>query len=200
MLTFYFVRHGAKEAVPFDPPLTEVGVKQAEVTAEYLRNISFKAIITSPKLRTVQTAQAIAFPHVLEVSTDERLIERMEWENRESFDEFISEWSRTDNDRNFQPKIGVSSTAKGVIMKEVVDELIAKYKDGNVLIVTHGGSIGDLLRYIFGNEAVPHITDPVVNAPHILISECSITIIENNDNDYSLVRLNDTSHLSIPLS
>ena len=198
MITFYLVRHGNKEAIPFDPPLTKVGVKQAAVTAQYLKQISFKAIITSPKLRTVQTAQAIASPLALEVITDERLTERMEWENKESFDEFIAEWSKTDNDRNFQPKTGASSTAKGVIMKKVVDELTSKHKDGNVLIVTHGGSIGDLLRHIFETDTIPHVVDPVTNAPHILISECSITVIKNNDNEFTLTKLNNTSHLLDP--
>lgn len=194
MITFYLVRHGAKEAVPLDPPLTVTGLKQAEATAQYLSNILFKAIIASPKLRTLQTAQIIARRQSLQVLTDKRLIERMEWENNESFIDFIAEWRKTDIDRNYYSKTGDSSVNKGKMMKEVLKELSDTYQDGNILIVTHGGAIGDLLRTILGNTTVPHLIDPVTGAPHIQISECSITIVENNNDRYTLIRLNSISH------
>ncbi len=199
MTTFYLVRHGNKEAIPFDPSLTTIGIKQAEVTAEYLKEIPFTRIVASPKVRTRQTAEIIAKPHNLSVTLDPRLQERLEWENKESFDEFIAEWSKTDLDRSYQPTTGDSSEGKGKIMQAVVDELAPK--DGDIiLIVGHGGSIGDLLRRLFGEEATPHRIDPVTNAPHIQIRECSITQIEKDEETYRLVSLNTTDHLLEALS
>lgn len=196
MITFYLVRHGKKEKNPFDPPLTDVGLHQAQTTAKFLQNISFNEIVASPKLRTKQTAEAIAKPHSLTMSEDSRLLERLEWENEESFDEFIAEWRKTDLDRKHAPKKGNSSVDKGILMRKVLDELSAKHAEGNVLIVTHGGAIGDLLRNLFGEENLPHIIDPITNAPHIKIFECSITKIEKDNDGYKLVQISDVSHLS----
>ncbi len=199
MTAFYLVRHGQKEAIPFDPPLTAVGVKQAEVTAELLKAVSFKEVLASPKLRTKQTAEIIAKSHSLNVITDERLIERLEWENDESFDEFIEEWNKTDIDRSYHPKKGMSSKTNGERMKNILDELAEKYKDGNILIVSHGGTIGDLLRNLFTEEAIEHKTEPVSGARYIDILECGITIIRKNGDKYELLKIGDISHLSIPL-
>ena len=74
MLTFYLVRHGAKEAVPFDPPLTKIGLKQAQITASHLQNIPFKEILSSPKLRARQTAELFAKAQAIPISIDDRLI------------------------------------------------------------------------------------------------------------------------------
>lgn len=196
MLTLYLVRHGQKQNIPFDPPLSELGYKQAQVTAKHLKDTPFKAIYASPKLRTMQTAEIIAKFHGLPVKTDEVLIERMEWENKETFEEFITEWCKTDLDRSLIPAIGDSSIAKGKKMRNFIDRLSEQYQEGNILIVTHGGAIGDLLRNFFGAGTIEEVIDPVTRAPHILISECSVTIIKNNDGHYSLLRLNDTRHLA----
>lgn len=195
MLTFYFIRHGQKETIPFDPPLTELGVKQAETTAEHLKNISFDKIIASPKLRTRQTAEIIAKSHSLQVFSDIRLIERLEWENDESFDKFLTRWNKTDIDRKFQPKKGKSSYSNGQQMRKVIDELSKIYRSGNMLIVTHGGSIGDLLRNLFAEEILNHKTEPISGARYIEILECSITKVQKRDGKYILKRVNDTTHL-----
>lgn len=199
MLTYYFIRHGTKEAIPFDPPLTETGIKQAEVTAEYLKGISFKIVIASPKLRTKQTAEIISKPHSLPIITDNRLIERLEWENDESFDNFITEWNKTDIDRKYQPRKGLSSSSNGEQMKKFLDELSNQYHDGDILIVTHGGTIGDLLRQLFTEKAIIHKTEPISGKKYIDILECSITTIQKNEEGYKLLNLNNISHLSIPL-
>lgn len=199
MITFYIVRHGQKEAVPFDPPITIIGEKQAEATAEYLKNTLFKLVLASPKLRTKQTAEIIAKPHFLPVNTDERLIERLEWENDESFDEFITEWNKTDIDRSYLPKKGMSSKVNGEQMKQLLDELSEKHQAGNILLVTHGGTIGDILRNLFTEEAIEHKTEPISGARFIDILECGITTIRKNDDKYELMKIGEISHLSIPL-
>lgn len=199
MLTFYLIRHGTKEAIPFDPPLTETGIKQAEVTAEYLKGIPFKIVIASPKLRTRQTAQIIAKSHSLSITIDNRLVERLEWENDESFDNFIIEWNKTDLDRKYQPRKGLSSISNGEQMKKFLDELFNEYHDGDILIVTHGGTIGDLLRQLFADEEIIHKTEPISSARYIDVLECSVTTIQKNEDGYKLLNLGDISHLSIPL-
>lgn len=198
MLTFYLIRHGQKENIPFDPPLTKRGELQAKLTFKYLKTVKFTAVFCSPKLRTRQTAQIIS-ASTLPVHYDDRLIERLEWEESVEFKEFVNEWRKTDLDRNHTPIIGDSSIGKGKKMREVIDELYLIYKKGNILIVSHGGAIGDLLRNIFDKTNLKEDLDPVTNAPHIHISECSITKITKDSKLFSLTDLNYTDHLPYEL-
>jgi broad specificity phosphatase PhoE len=200
VITFYLIRHGQKEAIPFDPPLTKIGVKQAEVTAKLLKGIAFKAVIASPKKRTQETAAILSRVHGLEVLTDPRLVERLEWEHDESFDEFIREWNKTDLDRKYHPEQGMSSLDNGERMRLLLEELTEKYIDGNILLVSHGGTIGDLLRNLFTEHMLTHKTEPISGAKYIDILECSITMIEKNADSYNFIKIGDTSHLSIPLT
>ncbi len=199
MLTFYLVRHGTKEAIPFDPPLTRIGLKQAEVTADYLKAISFIKVIASPKLRTQQTAKEIAKQQSLPIYTDERLLERMEWQENETFEEFIAEWNKTDIDRSYFPRTGMSSSANGKQARKLLDELSNQHEEGNILVVTHGGTIGDILRNLFTEEKINHATEPKSDAKYIDLLECSITTIKSGSGNYELLMLGDISHLSIPL-
>ena len=77
-----------KESIPVDPGLTEIGIKQAEVTAKFLSTTQFTTIIASPKKRTRQTAEIIAEQLQLTITLDDKLRKRMEWEENESFDDF----------------------------------------------------------------------------------------------------------------
>lgn len=199
MLNFYLIRHGAKEAITPDPPLTAIGVSQAEVTAKFLQNVSFKEIVSSPRLRAKQTAKIIADNQKTNVSIDNRLIERLEWEPDETFSQFLDEWNKTDIDRDYQPRKGNSSSTNGKRLGNFLNELSANHKEGNILIVTHGGSIGDLLRYLFSEQDLEHKTEANSGAKYIDVSECSITKIQKDDEGYKLLSINDISHLSIPL-
>ncbi len=195
MITFYIIRHGTKEAVSVDPQLTEAGKKQAQLTGEFLKNIKFKKVVASPKFRTLETATQIAKQHNLKVETDERLRERMEWEGG-TFEEFVNEWNETDRNRNLQPSNGMSSLEKGKAVRSVLDEITNQESDGEFAIVTHGGTIGDLLRNLFNESSLNHITHPKYNVRYIEILECSITKIIYDNGAFTLASVNDTSHLS----
>lgn len=194
-MKFYLVRHGEKENLPMDPPLTPLGLEQARKTSRHLRNISFKKILSSPKTRTKQTAKIIADEIGAPVIERHEFQERLEWEDNETFDEFLSEWYKTDLDRNYLPKHGRGSIENGKNAKSMLEKLEKEYGDGNVLIVTHGGTIGDLLRNLF--KDLPHVPaklNPEVK--YIKIHECSITVIEKQNDNYKLIQLSDTTHLS----
>ena len=148
MLTFYLIRHGQKEAIPFDPALTAFGIKQAEVTKELLMEVSFKEILSSPKLRAKQTAEIIAKPHSLPIKTDERLIERLEWESEETFEAFIAEWNKTDIDRSYLPKKGISSKTNGERMKNILIKAIRWKKRAHLIISDYTSFI----EYIITNK------------------------------------------------
>jgi broad specificity phosphatase PhoE len=117
----------------------------------------------------------------------------MEWKNNETFEAFIAQWRKTDLDRRFVPAVGDSSVGKGEKMRATIEKFAQEYQEGNILVVTHGGAIGDLLRNLFGVDAIEEVIDPVVGAPHIVIDECSVTTIAKDGDSYQLLKLNDTT-------
>src|SRR5690348_11293411 len=71
-VTLWLVRHG--QALPahlrtddeiLDPPLTEVGRRQAEAVARRLADVDVSVIFTSPLKRAIGTAEAVARVHDL---------------------------------------------------------------------------------------------------------------------------------------
>jgi broad specificity phosphatase PhoE len=63
-MELYLVRHGQSEGnigrTSPDPPLTELGIKQARWTALRFRGVRLNRIYASPFLRAIQTAEIIA--------------------------------------------------------------------------------------------------------------------------------------------
>lgn len=60
MTTIYLIRHGQKQSHVGDPGLTDIGLKQAQQTGEYLSQFPISKIVSSPFKRTVETAEQIA--------------------------------------------------------------------------------------------------------------------------------------------
>lgn len=79
----------------YDLDLSEIGIKQAEKTAEYLKNEKIDCIFSSDLLRAVNTAAPHAVIHGLDVNKSElfREVCAGEWENRQ-IDDIIAEWGR----------------------------------------------------------------------------------------------------------
>ncbi len=80
MTAFYLVRHGVTSHTGHRLSgwmpgihLTDEGRAQAEAAADTLARVPFKAIFSSPIERTMETAQAIAARHRLEVEVSEAL-------------------------------------------------------------------------------------------------------------------------------
>lgn len=196
MNTIYLIRHGQKENKPGDPPLTALGIKQAKATATYIHTHNIHSIYTSPFLRTKQTAEIIAKQFQLPVIPDERLKERLNWGDRknETFNEFWNEWQKTDIDRTYKPLYGKSSTQNGLEMKNFLATMVSNHNQ-SIVIVTHGGTIGDLLRTIIPDVQLPHIINAKSGAKYLDILECSITQITADNSNYSLNKINFIDHL-----
>jgi broad specificity phosphatase PhoE len=201
MTTFYLIRHGLRESRAEETSLSDVGIKQVEITAKYLKNKDIRAIYASPVKRTQQTAAILAHQLNLHVITDDRVKERLNWGDRkgETFDEFLKEWIKTESDRNYHPLHGDSSYSTGNRMKAVLDEIAKKNNDTSVLVVSHGGAIGDFLRNVLPENILQFTTNPVTETKYLNILECSITIVQKDKNTYRLKKFNDTSHLSTPI-
>jgi broad specificity phosphatase PhoE len=197
MVTFYLIRHGQKEGHSGNPSLNSIGKIKVEATAKFLKDKQIKQIYTSPLKRTMDTANLIAKELGLQVKTDNRLYERINWGDKkgESYDDFWKEWQKTDLDRDYKPSHGYSSRESGQRLESVLQNIARDSKDnGNFLIVTSGGIIGDLLKNIFPERILPLKINETSGVKYIEILECSITVIKK-DKDFILEKTADTSHL-----
>lgn len=140
----YLVRHGrtASNASGLllgraDPALDEVGETQAAQLATAL--VTVDRIVSSPLLRTRQTAAAIAEHHGVGVDVDERLIELDygEWDQRPLSSVTAGQWASWRADVDFAPPGGESLRALGVRVRAALDDLAAEAANGNVVVVTH---------------------------------------------------------------
>ena len=153
-MKLYIVRHGqtdwnAKGLMQgnTDTTLNQIGRKQAERIREELKDIPIDICISSPLGRAYETASIICNDRV-PLLIDKRLEERDlgEYEGKEPYDVRFY-WDYT-----------LNSSSKGVesvqdLLQRVssfYEELKSKYKDSNVLLVTHGAVVRALHFIITG--------------------------------------------------
>ncbi len=107
MAEIILARHGETEwnvaeifRGQIDIDLSETGVKQAKLLAEYLSKSAIEAIYTSPLKRARKTAEIIAQPHGLKVNADPDLIDFNfgQWEGlpleevKEKYEDLYKKW------------------------------------------------------------------------------------------------------------
>jgi broad specificity phosphatase PhoE len=153
MARIYLVQHAEKQRAAGDPGLTELGREQARLVAEQLAGSGIGAVYASPLRRAQETAAVIAAATGLEVITDERLSERMNWDPRQDIIEFLADWDRATRDRDFVPMSGNSSRQTAERLRSFLAD---HANDRNpIAAVTHGGATVDLLRTLLGDDGVP---------------------------------------------
>jgi len=192
---FYLIRHGQKVGVYGDPALTELGQQQAERTGQYLKDFAIDAIQASPLKRTQETAHAIAQHLKLQVHLNPLLVERENWDDaNQSFNEFAQEWIKSTNDREFVLPSGDSSRSAG---QRLETAMLTASENGHhqVVFVSHGGVIADVLRNLFHDEVMaPHLAQAAYGWDYE-IGLCSITQIVLTDGKFELLSVAKTAHL-----
>jgi len=196
--TFYIVRHGDKVKVAGDPPLSDLGNHQAKQTAQYLKSFPVSRIISSPLLRTQQTAQHIADSLGLHFETNALLKERVNWgdDPKQTFPDFLSMWNTSSLERNWQPPVGDSSIHSGQRLEKIIHDLMNE-KDEHIVLVTHGGITTDFLRNVFTDDQLNHFIKEFDLTLDENIQECSVTIVEADGEKQTLTlkKLASTDHL-----
>ena len=177
-----------------DPPLTEAGVQQAAAAAKRLASAGFGVIVTSPLLRTVQTAQAVAAVTGAAVVTDDgfRETDFGAWEGltfaevRERWPTELSAWLA---DPEVAPPGGESFTDVSARVTAALDRLLAARAGQTVLIVSHVTPIKTLV-------AAALLAPPAaLYRMHLDLAALS-EIDWYADGPAVLRSFNDTSHLS----
>jgi broad specificity phosphatase PhoE len=189
------VQHGEKVRSAGDPGLSDEGHRQAAVVAMWLaeNRPEVGAIVASPLRRAQETADPIAAAFGLELTTDARLAERMNWDDgaNNGLDEFMSEWQRATDDRSYQPAAGDSSL-------DAADRFIAALVDlergeaGVVVVVAHGGVTVDALRTIAGDDAVGEANADLISDG---VPCCAITRLLISTGAISVIDFPSTEHL-----
>jgi ribonuclease H / adenosylcobalamin/alpha-ribazole phosphatase len=177
-----------------DAPLTEVGAQQAAAAAKRLASAGLGVIVTSPLLRTVQTAQAVAAVTGATVVTDDgfRETDFGAWEGltfaevRERWPAEISAWLA---DPEVAPPGGESFTDVSARVTAALDRVLAARAGQTVLIVSHVTPIKMLV-------AAALLAPPAaLYRMHLDVAALS-EIDWYADGPAVLRSFNDTSHLS----
>jgi broad specificity phosphatase PhoE len=154
MIRLYLLRHAENRANitkefssrKVDYPLTAKGVLQAQQTARYFFDKEIEAIYTSPLKRARQTAEIIATGLHLPVTVMEnfREVDVGELENGQPSAEkwdfhnaLIAEWMNGHPERRFPG--GENYYDLWERMRNGLQAILAMWKQGNILLVAHGG-------------------------------------------------------------
>lgn len=149
--TVFLVRHGAtawnhskRAQGQADIDLDETGYRQAIATAEELSHVPVDAVYASDLKRAFKTAEPIARTHGLEVETDAafREIDQGEWEGLH-VDEIRRRWPELWGPaRHYSARPGGESPAQvRARALEAIARIVRAHPDGNVVVVSHGGTI-----------------------------------------------------------
>lgn len=162
-LTLYFLRHGETTYSQtggycgiLDPDLTEAGIQMAQAFALAHRNISWTAIYVSPMKRTIATAKALCEITGMSMELRDGLkeINYGQWEGRNL--EYVKEFYLDDyinwmTEPAWNPPSGGENAVEVASRASlVISEIQTKYSDGNVLVVSHKGTIRILLCSLLG--------------------------------------------------
>ena len=152
----YVVRHGETEWNALnkvlgrtDIPLNSKGINQAREMAGSLKDLKIDKILSSPLIRTRQTADIISAALGMDYIIDERLIEH-DFGIFEGTDRFSREYQEAK--RQFFARYPGGESFFDLVSR--VYPLLKEIEGENVLLVTHGGICRVIRSYFedLGNE------------------------------------------------
>ena len=176
-----------------DVELNETGIKQAELLAEYLRDFTIEAVYSSPLKRALKTAEAVAGHHALEVNIVRGLIDfdYGEWQGlshqevQDRYKELYREWSSHPDWLRMPAGESLEDVRKRATA--VVDDVIEKYYEGRVVLVSHRVVNKVLICALLGLDN-SHFWN-------IKLDTCGITSFSHEGGRFILTKHNDISYL-----
>ena len=134
--------------------LTKTGIKQAEHISKYLKPLDISAIYSSPIERANHTAEIVAKNCLLDIELDERLTEiDMGKFTRMNYDDMFAKYGNIflkfyENDPVIaEHEVETFPDVQKRVL-DMVDYVIKKYKNENVVLVTHMDPIKSMLAKV----------------------------------------------------
>jgi len=182
-----FVRHGQSfynrdgAGVAEDSGLTELGWQQAHLVADWLgRNFTADALLSSSLRRAIQTADVIGQqiglqPEIWPGLDESRLPYWTEFPT--AADAPLAGW-----DRPWQPDATNAPmyTRFRQQLRETMAALMERYLGRTVILVAHGGTIGTIVRSLFGGHQMPIFTENG-GVTHLVWQEGRWRLISHNE-------------------
>lgn len=169
-------------------PLTEKGIEQAEKTAKFLEQMNISAIYSSPIERAKHTAEIVAKHNSLDVITDDRLIELdMGKFTGVPYDEiFTSHGNVFMKFYNGELEIAHNGVETFTEVKKrvlsIVDHVVEKHPNQNVVLVTHMDPIKAMLATVVDLSPT--------NLFELIIANASLNIFRENNRKFSISGIN----------
>jgi broad specificity phosphatase PhoE len=179
-------------------PLSDLGVKQAEITARMLAKEKIEAIYSSDLLRAVQTAKPLAdildLPIITTTAFRERKVGVLEGLTfDESKAKFPKDYYALVN-RNVHHVITDGESYSQLLRRATreLHEVLHTHKGENVVIFSHTGTICFLTLHLMG--AINRYTK---TTPWLVTSNCGVNRFEiRGRNNVRVHAFNDTRHLT----
>ena len=169
-------------------PLTDKGITQAQQTAELLEHMNISAIYSSPIQRAKHTAEIVGEHNSIDVQIDDRLIELdMGKFTGIPYDEiFASHGNVFMKFYNGELEIAHNGVETFADVKKrvtsIVDEIIEKHPDQNVVLVTHMDPIKAMLSNVVDLSPT--------NLFELIIANASLNLFREKDRKFSLSGIN----------
>ena len=169
-------------------PLTDKGITQAQQTAELLEHMNISAIYSSPIQRAKHTAEIVGEHNSIDVQIDDRLIELdMGKFTGVPYDEIFSSHGNVFlKFYNGELEIAHNGVETFADVKKrvtsIVDEIIEKHPDQNVVLVTHMDPIKAMLSNIVDLSPT--------NLFELIIANASLNLFREKDRKFSLSGIN----------
>jgi probable phosphoglycerate mutase len=169
-------------------PLTDTGIKQAEHTAQLLAEMNISAIYSSPIERAKHTAEIAGKHNSLDVTIDDRLneLDMGKFTGMPYDDIFKSHGNVFMKFYNGELEIAHNGVETFPDVKKrilgIVDHVIEKHPDENVLLVTHMDPIKAMLSTVIDLSPT--------NLFELIIANASLNIFREKDRKFSISGLN----------
>ena len=168
--------------------LTKTGIEQAELIAKYLKPLDISAIYSSPIERASHTAEIVAKNNSLDHNLDDRLTEiEMGKFTRMNYDDMFAKYGNIflkfyENDPVIaEHEVETFPQVQSRILN-MVNHLVEKHKNENVILVTHMDPIKSMLSTVMDLKPKALF--------ELIIANASLTIIKEQDKKFSLSAIN----------
>jgi broad specificity phosphatase PhoE len=201
--TLYLIRHGATEANlarparlqgrRHNPPLARLGVRQAELTRDFLAVRPIDHCYSSPLLRAVQTASIIAAPHGLSPQPLDALTE-CDVGNWEGLDWQAIRYLDAEGFQRFKTNPAAFGYPGGESFRDVfiragatLEDLLRRHEGQTILVVAH---------HVVNRTYLAGLLGLTLDQAHqVKLDNCGISVVVREDGETTVGTLNAAFHL-----